>query len=127
MVSVDPLGGLNLPLGKLDSSRFWHGSDVSPTGKWSIGSRPSLFLLLEGRSRPVGLALLQLRCRVRLEVRCEAGHSAKLLRLRRPERMGFFQSIGSGLSSIPKVLMGARRPKPLLHVSGYASTEVSIL
>ena len=64
MVSVDPLGELNLPPGKLDSSHFWHGSDASPAGKWSIGSRPSLFLLLEGQPRPVGLALLQLRCRV---------------------------------------------------------------
>ena len=92
MVSVDPLGELNLPLGKLDSSHFWHGSDASPAGKWSIGSRPSLFLLLEGRQRPVGLALLQLRCRVRLGARCEAGHSARLLQLHRPGKMEFFQS-----------------------------------
>ena len=77
MVSADPLGELNLPPGKLDSSRFWHGSDASPAGKWLIGSKPSLFLLLEGRPRPVGLPPLQLRCRVRLGMHCEAGHSAK--------------------------------------------------
>ena len=94
MVSADPLGELNLPPGKLDSSHFWHGSDASPAGKWSIGLRPSLFLLLEGRPRPVGLALLQLRSRVRLRVRCEAGHSARLLQLCRPRRTESSQSTG---------------------------------
>ena len=102
MVSVDPLGELNLPPRELDSSHFWHGSDASPAGKWSIGSRPSLFLLLEDQLRPVGLALLQLRCRVRLGVRCEAGHSARLLQLRRPRRTESSQSTGLAWSLIPK-------------------------
>ena len=79
MASADPLGEPNLLLGRLDSSRFWHGSDVSPADKWSIGSWPSLFLLLEGQLRLVGLALLQLQSRARLGVHCEAGHSAELL------------------------------------------------
>ena len=59
MVSADPLGGLSLLLGRLDSSRFWHGIDASLADRWSIGSWPSLFLLPEGRLRPVGLILLQ--------------------------------------------------------------------
>ena len=105
MVSADPLGGLSLLLGRLDSSCFWHGSDASPAGKWLIGSRTSLFLLLEGRPRPVRLALLQLWCTVRLGVRCEAGHSARLLQLHRPRRMEFGQSTDWELSSIPKELM----------------------
>ena len=115
MVSADPLGGLSLLLGRLSSSCFWHGIDASLADRWSIGSWPFLFLLPGGRLRPAGLVLLHLQSRARLGVRCEAGHSAKLLRLRRPERMGFFQSIGSGLSSIPKELMEARRPMHLLR------------
>ena len=115
MVSADPLEGLSLLLGKLGSSRFWHGIDASLADRWSIGSGPFLFLLLGGRLRPAGLVLLHLLSRARLWERCEAGHSAKLLRLRRPERMGFFQSISSGLSSIPKELMEARRPMHLLR------------
>ena len=115
MVSVDPLGGPSLLLGRFDSSHFWHGIDASLADRWSIGSWPFLFLLPGGRLRPAGLVLLHLQSRARLRVHCEAGHSAKLLRLRRPERMGFFQSIGSGLSSIPKELMEARRPMHLLR------------
>ena len=97
MVSVDPLGGPSLLLGRLDSSHFRHRIGTSLADRWSIGSWPSLFLLPEGRLRPAGLVLLHLQSRARLGVRCEAGHSAKLLRFRRPERMGFFRSIGSGL------------------------------
>ena len=115
MVSVDPLGGPSLILGSLDSSHFWHGIDTNLANRWLIGSWPFLFLLPGGRLRPVGLVLLHLQSRARLGVRCGAGHSAKLLRLHRPERMGFFQSIGSGLSSIPKELTEARRPMHLLR------------
>ena len=92
MASVDPLGGPSLLLGRLDSSRFWHGIDVSLADRWSIGSWPSLFLLLEGRLRPAGLLLLHLQSRAQLRVHCEAGHSAELLRLHRPERTEFAQS-----------------------------------
>ena len=63
MVSVDPLGEPNLLPGRLDSSCFWRGSDASPVGKWSIGSKPSPFLPLEGRLRPAGLVLLHLQSR----------------------------------------------------------------
>ena len=45
MVSVDPLGGPSLLLGRLDSSYFWHGIDASLADKWSIESEPSLFPL----------------------------------------------------------------------------------
>ena len=90
MVSADPLGGLSLLLGRLKSSHFWHGIDASLADRWSIGSWPFLFLLPGGRLRPAGLVLLNLQSRARLGVRCEAGHSVKLLRLHRPERMGFF-------------------------------------
>ena len=79
MASVDPLGGPSLLLGRLDSSRFWHGIDASLANRWSIGSWQSLFLLPEGRLHPAGLALLQLQSRARLEVHCEADHSAELL------------------------------------------------
>ena len=48
MVSADPLGGLSLLLGRLSSSRFWHGIDASLVDRWSIKSRPFLFLLLGG-------------------------------------------------------------------------------
>ena len=92
MVSVDPLGGPSLLLGRLDSSHFWHGIDASLADRWSIGSWPSLFLLLEGRLHPVRLVLLYLQCRARLGVHCEAGHSARLLQLRRPRRTEFSQS-----------------------------------
>ena len=66
MVSADPLGGLSLLLGRLGSSRFWHGIDASLAGRWSIESRPFLFLLLGGRLRPAGLVLLHLQSRARL-------------------------------------------------------------
>ena len=115
MVSADPLGGLSLLLGRLGSSRFWHGIDASLADRWSIESRPFLFLLLGGRLRPAGLVLLHLQSRARLRERCEAGHSVRLPRLRRPERMGFFRSIDSGLFLIPKGLMEARRPMHLLR------------
>ena len=108
MVFADPRGGLSLLLGRLDSSHFWHGIDASLADRWSIGSWPFLFLLPGGRLRPAGLVLLHLQSRARLGERCEAGHSVRLPRLRRPEIMGFFQLIGSGLSSIPKELMEAR-------------------
>ena len=79
MASIDPLGGPNLLLGRPDSSHFWRRIDASLADRWSIGSWPSLFLLLEGRLRPAGLVLLLLQSRARLEVHCEAGHSAELL------------------------------------------------
>ena len=115
MVSADPLEGLSLLLGRLGSSRFWHGIDASIADRWPIESRPFLFLLLGGRLRPAGLVLLHLLSRARLWERCEAGHSVRLPRLRRPERMGFFRSIDSGLFLIPKGLMEARRPMHLLR------------
>ena len=128
MVSADPLGDLNLSPGKLDSSHFWHGGDTSPAGKWSIGSRPSLFLLLEDRLRPVGPALLRLRCKVRLRARCEAGYSVRLLRLRRPRRTESSQSTDSAWSSTPKVSTEVRRPCTscvfeVAHRSGFQSFE----
>ena len=89
MVSVDPFGGPNLLLGRLDSSHFWHGIDASPIDRWSIRSWPSLFPLLGGRLSLAGLVPLHLQSRVRLRVHCEASHSAKLLQLHRPERMEF--------------------------------------
>ena len=92
MVSAGPLRELNLLPGRLESSRFWHGIDASLADRWSIGSWPSLFLLLEGLLRPTGLVLLHLQSRAQLGVRCEAGHSARLLQLRRPRRMEFFRS-----------------------------------
>ena len=88
MASVGPLGP-SLLLGRLGSSYFWRRIDASLADRWSIGSWSSLFLLLEGRLRPAGLVLLHLQSRARLGVRCEASHSAKLLQLHRPERMGF--------------------------------------
>ena len=115
MVSADPLEGLSLRLGRLGSSHFWHGINASLADRWSIESRPFLFLLLGGRLRPAGLVLLHLQTRARLGEHCEAGHSVRLPRLRRPERMGLFRSIGSGSSSIPKELMEARRPMHLLR------------
>ena len=36
MVSVDPLGGPNLLLGRLDSSHSGRGIDASLADKWSI-------------------------------------------------------------------------------------------
>ena len=92
MVSVDPLGGPSLLLGRLYSSHFWHGIDASLADRWSIGSWPFLFLLPGGRLRPAGLALLRLHCRARLTVHCEVGHLAEPLQLHRPERMEFAQS-----------------------------------
>ena len=93
MVSADPLGGLSLLLGRLGSSRFWHGIDASLADRWSIESRPFLFLLLGGRLRPAGLVLLHFQSRARLVVHCEVSHSAELLQLHRPERMESTQSI----------------------------------
>ena len=92
MVSVDPLGGPSLLLGRLGSSHFWHGIDASLADRWLIGSWPFLFLLPGGRLRPAGLVMLHLQSRARHGERCEAGHSARLPRLRRPERMEFSQS-----------------------------------
>ena len=92
MVSVGPLGGPSLPLGRLDSSHFWHRIGASLADRWSIGSWPSLFLLPEGRLRPAGLVLLRLQSRARLAVHCEAGHLAEPLQLLRPERTEFSQS-----------------------------------
>ena len=92
MVSTGPLGGLNLLPRRLDSSRFWRGSDASLVDKWSIGSEPSPFLPPGGRLRLAVLVLLQLHYRARFEERCGAGHSARPLRLRRPRRMEFSQS-----------------------------------
>ena len=66
MASVDPLGGPSLLLGRLDSSRFWHGIDASLADRWSIESRSFLFILLGGRLRPAGLVLLPLLSRARL-------------------------------------------------------------
>ena len=115
MVSADPLEEPSLPLERFDPSRFCRGIDASLADKWLIGSWPSLFPLLGGQLSPAGLVLLHLQSRVRLGVHCEASHSAKLLQLHRPERMGFFRSIGLGLSSIPKGLMEARRPMLVLR------------
>ena len=56
MVSANPLGGLSLLLGRLGSSRFWHGIDASLADRWSIESRPFLFLLLTTRKRPTNVA-----------------------------------------------------------------------
>ena len=92
MVSADPLGGLSLLLGRLDSSHFWHGIDTSLADRWSIGPLPFLFRLPGGRLRPAGLVLLRLQSRARLAVHCEAGHLAELLQLHRPERTKFSQS-----------------------------------
>ena len=60
MVFADPLGGLSLLIGRLGSSRLWHGIDASLADRWSIVSWTSLFLLLEGRLCPAGLVLLHL-------------------------------------------------------------------
>ena len=94
MVSADPLGELNLLPGRLDSSRFWRGSNVSLVDKWSIRSEPSPFLPLKGRLHPAVLVLLQLQYRARPGEHCGEGHLARLLQLRRPRRMEFFQSTG---------------------------------
>ena len=77
MVSPDPLGGLSLLLGRLGSSRFWHGIDASLADRCSIESRPFLFLLLGGGLRLAGLVLLHLQSRARLGEHCEAGHSVR--------------------------------------------------
>ena len=74
MVSADPLEEPSLPLEMLDPSRFWRGIDAGLADRWSIASRPFLFLLLGGRLRPAGLVLLHLQSRARLGVHCEAGH-----------------------------------------------------
>ena len=89
MVSIDPLGELNLPPGKLDSSHFWHGSDASPAGKWSIGSKPSLFLLPRDQLHLVVLVLLLPLRKARLGAHCGASHSEVQLRLNKLRKMGF--------------------------------------
>ena len=115
MVSVDPLGGPSLLLGRLDSSHFWHGIDASLADRWSIGSCPFLFLLPGGRLRPAGLVLLHLQRKARLRGHCEASHSVEQLQLHRPRRMEFGQSTDWELSSIPIILMEVRRPMRLLR------------
>ena len=92
MISVDPLGGPNLLLGRLDSSHSGRGIDASLADRWSIGSWPSLFLPLEGQLRPAGLVLLQLQSRARLAVHCGADRLAEPPQLRRPERTESSQS-----------------------------------
>ena len=84
MASVGPLGGPSLPLGRLGSSHFWRRIDTSLADRWSIGSWPSLFLLLEGRLHPAGLVQLQLLRRVLLAGHYEANQSVVRLRLNRP-------------------------------------------
>ena len=81
MVSVDPLEEPGLLLERLDPSHFWRGIDASLADKWSSGSRPSLFPPLRDRLNLAGPALLLLRRRVQLRVRCGASHLAEQLRL----------------------------------------------
>ena len=89
MVSADPLEEPSLPLEMLDPSRFWRGIDAGLADKWSTGSRPSLFLLPGDRLRLTEPALLLLLRRVRLGVRCGAGHLVEHLWLHRPKRKEF--------------------------------------
>ena len=116
MVSVDPLEELGLLLERLDPSHFWCGIDTSLAGRWSTGSRPSLFPLPRDRLNLVGPVLLPLWRRARLGVRCGAGHLAEQLRLHRPKRKEFIQSIDWELSSNPKELTEVHRPRRLLRV-----------
>ena len=114
MASADPLGEPNLLPGRLDSSLFWRGSDASPAGKWSIGSKPSLFPPLGGRLRLAELVLLHLQRKAQLVVHYEASHSVKQLQPHRPRRMEFDQSTDWELSSIPRELMEVHQPtRPL--------------
>ena len=92
VVSVDPLGGPSLLLGRLDSSHFWHGIDASPADRWSVGSWPCLFPLLGDQLRLVEPVLLHLLRKARLGVHCGASHSEVQLQLHRPRRMEFGQS-----------------------------------
>ena len=115
MASADPLGGPSPLPGMPDPLHSWHGIDAGLVDKWSIGSRPSLFLLPGGRLHLVELAMLPLLRRVRLGERCGANRSAKRLRLRRLKRMESIQSTDWGLSSAPKAPMAAHQPKPLLR------------
>ena len=66
----------------------WRGIDASLADKWSTGSRPSLFPPLRDRLNLAGPALLLLRRRVQLGVRCGASHLAEQLRLHRPKKKG---------------------------------------
>ena len=115
MVSVDPLEEPSLPLGRLDSSRFWRGSDASLVGKWSTRSEPFLFPLPGDQLHLAEPVLLHLLRKARLGVHCEASHSVEQLQLHRPKRMEFSQLTDWELSLIPKVLMEVRRPRHLLH------------
>ena len=92
MVSADPLEEPSLLLERLDPSHFWRGIDASLADKWSSGSRPSLFPPLRDRLNLAGPALLLLRRRVQLRVRCGASHLAEQLRLHKLRRKEFFES-----------------------------------
>ena len=116
MVSTDPLGGLSHLLGRLGSSRFWHGIDASLADKWSTGSRPSLFYPPGGRLHLVELVLLLLLRKARLGAHSRASHSEVQLRLHKPRKRGFCQSTDWDLSSIPTILMEVHRPRLLLCV-----------
>ena len=94
MVSVDPLRGPNLLLGRLESSNFWHGIDASLADKWSTGLGPSLFPLLGGQLHLAEPVLLHLLRKARLGVHCEASHSEAQLQPHRLGRMEFYQSTG---------------------------------
>ena len=116
MASVDPLEEPTLPLERLDPSCFWRGIDASLADKWSTGSRPSLFPPLGDRLNLAGHAMLLLRRKARLGVRCGEGHLVEQLRLHRPKRKEFVQSTGWELSSNPTELTEVHRPKRLLRV-----------
>ena len=77
MVSVDLLEELGLLLERLDPSHFWRGIDASLADKGSTGSRSSLFPPLRDRLNLARPALLPLRRRAKLGVRCGAGHLAE--------------------------------------------------
>ena len=72
MVSADPLEEPSLLLERPDPSHSWRGIDANLADKWSSGSRPSLFPPLKDRLNLAGPALLLLRRRVQLGVRCGA-------------------------------------------------------
>ena len=113
MASAGPLGVPSPLPGTLDPIHSWHGIDASLVDKWSTGSRPFLFLPPGGRLHLVELSLLPLLRRVQLEERCGENRLAKRLRLRRLKRMESVESTDWELSSAPKALMGAHRPKLL--------------
>ena len=92
VVSVDPLEELGLLLERLDPSHFWRGIDASLAGRWSTGSRPSLFPPPRDRLNLAGPALLPIRRRARPGGRCGAGHLAKLLLLHKPKTKEFVRS-----------------------------------